>query len=401
MKFYILFFLSFLFYPFSSFAFVEMYSLFGPEEQETINGPGRIDSEYYSDLLAFRQSLNNDFAFLKANNAYDIYVGSVSSTQFAIQQRLKLNQQISEKLFFDLAYIERENLEEGRKQFISGLTYKFSDFFSASSYTSLFANKDQNDIGFAGNFNLTKAHKFRLFINLIDFGFNERNQIEAKDQKKPLHFGIYGQWTNQALEFFEYYLFQNTSVIRDFTQVDQRYTFDETRLGFRGKKKITQKYKFNFDFDFFNGKEGQFALTTPDPVIDIEWNRSGLRFLNQIAFDNVIFGLEYNYRYWSSTNGHIQHSNLMPHLWYNIRLKQTLLIVPQSLDLGLETSIHEGQGPENLRSDTDKNSDLNSRLNIKLYYEFSKTAILNLLLSADLDDGFSWEGGGGQFQILF
>lgn len=386
--------------PSRAYGFVESYSLFGPLESKDLNGPDRIDGEYYSDILAFRNSFTSDYRFLNATNAYDIYAGSVSSTQFAIQQRLKLNEKITEKLYFDLVYIEKENLEEGREQFLSGLTYQFSNFLSASAYTSLFSNKDQNDVGFAVTMNLTPAHKLRLFMNMVDFGFNERNQFEGEDQKKPLHFGLYGQWISDQFKFLEYYFYQNSSVVRDFTQTDERYIFKETRLGARGKLKISKSYDYNFDLDVFDGEEGRFLLSTSDPENDIVWSRNGLRFLNQFESGFFRLGVEYNYRHWSSDQGNVQHSNIMPHMWYNMRLRDSTFL-PSSIDFGLETSFHEAQGPVALRSSTDADSDINGRFNMRLFYEFSKTAVLNLLLSADLDDDFSWEGGAGQFQIQF
>jgi hypothetical protein len=255
-------------------------------------------------------------------------------------------------------------------------------------------------MGMAINFDLNPAHQLRLFVNRVDFSFNERNEIEAEDQKTPLHFGLYGRWLSDNFRFFEYYLYQNSSIVRDFTQIDERYVFEETRLGFRGKQKITKNYDYNFDLDFFQGEEGRLQLSAPDPVNDVNWSRTGLRSLHQLESGPLIAGVEYNYRYWSSDAGSVQHSNIMPHVWYNIRFKDTVLL-PQSIDLGLETSFHEAQGPVDLRSLADADSDINSRFNLRLYFEFSKTAILNLLLSADLDDNFSWEGGGGQFQILF
>jgi hypothetical protein len=92
-------------WPSISFAFIESYSLFGTQESNTINTPDQIGSEYYSDILAFRNTINSDFNFFKATNAYDIHLGSLDSKQFAIQQRFKLKQSISEKLFFDLDFL--------------------------------------------------------------------------------------------------------------------------------------------------------------------------------------------------------------------------------------------------------------------------------------------------------
>lgn len=380
-------------------AFVEVYSIFGPQEFETINNPSQIDGEYYSDLLAYRHSLKSDYKFLNSKQAYDLYVGSVSSTRFAIQQRLKLNQEISKKLNFDLVYIDRENLEEGREQFLIGLTYSLFDGVGLSSYTSLFSNKEDNNVGFSLNLSFNSKSKLKFFVNLIDFDFNKRNEIGAKDEQRPMHYGFLGSWQSDFFQFIEYYFYKNSNIVRNFSLTDQQYIFEETRLGFRGRKKLKSDFYLNFDIDAFESEEGLFSTIAPDPVTDSRWSKKGYRFLTQIEWSRVILGVEHNYRYWSSSLGRVKHLNYMPHIWYNIPIGGTSLI-PKSIDLGLEASIHDAEGLRELRSETDSNSDLNSRLNLKLYYEFSPTALLNLLLSADLDD-WSWEGGVGQFQILF
>lgn len=384
----------------TSFGFVESYSFFGSLESDKINTPEDIDGEYYSDILAFRHSLVSDYNFFSSQNAYDIYVGSISSKQFAIQQRLKLNQKISDQLTFNLAYLEIENFEIGREQFISGLTYSLNSKLSFSAYTSLFSNKDQNDIGTSLNINLNSNHTITFFVNFIDFGFNKRNQIEAVDQKNPLHFGLQGQWLNDTFEFLNYYIFQNSSVSREFTLSDERYVFEESKIGFNGRLKILNSTYYNFDISAFQSEEGKTKISSPDPLLDIKFNRNGFMTLNQLEIDNLILGLEYNYRYWISNQGNVQHSNLIPHIWYKKHFPKYKYF-PHRLDFGLETSIHSAQGPKALRHSLDSEFDVNSRFNTRLHFEFSKTAFLNLLLSADIDDKFSWEGGGGQFQILF
>lgn len=398
-KFFLLIFLNII--SFSAKAFVENYSFFGSEEERDINGPQNIDGEYYSDLFAFRLNVSHDFNFLNSTNAYDMYVGSISSKKFATQQRLKLHHKISKKLFFDLVYLEKENFEEARKQFMSGLTFQFLDGFSVSAYTSLNSDKSKNDVGVSINMNTHQNHQIKLFANLVDFDFSKRNDVDAQDHKKPMNIGLSGVWLGEKMQYLQYYIFQNTSVERESLSLNEKYIFEELRYGLRGKKRFTKDWDINFDFEGFTGKEGRFSTVSYDPNTDVIWNREGLRFLGQFESLKTIWGLEYNYRHWSADQGSITHSNVMPHVWYKMLLNQNALILPHNIDLGLEASFHKASGPVSLRSSTDKDSDINSRFNLRLHYKFSETAFLNLLLSADLDDKFSWEGGGGQFQTLF
>lgn len=388
-----------------AFAFIEPYLMSGEAEQRSVNGPQWIDAEYYSDILAYRHSLRSQSRFLNSKNAFDMYVGSISSAKFATQKRLKLNQDLNSKLQFDLIYVELNNFEIERQQLAMGLTYKISSFLGVSAYTSLFMNKEQDDVGVATNIELSDRHSLRLFLNFVDFDFNKRNQEEAKDQKRPLHFGLLGTFLADHEQFFEYYAFHNSPITRDYLSTqDLRYVFKETRLGLRGRKSLpsktldVSKYNFNWDAEFFVAEEGQFLISTVDPSTDRNWQKYGYRVLTQIENQEWIWGLEYNHRNWRSVLGDIAHDNWMPHIWYQMKLRKKYL--PNQLDLGLESSIHQGSGPKELRSSTDEDRAVHSRMNLRLHYNFGETANLNFLLSLDLDDP-SWEGGGAQFQLLF
>lgn len=392
----------FLFFHLQAHAFTEAYSLFNQQEFATINRPELVDGEYYSDQLAFRHSLINDYNFLTSKNAFDLYVGSISSKQFTSEKRLKLAQDISPHIQFDLVYIEKENFELARQQFLTGLTFKLSQVISLSTYAGLFYDKDKNDIGAALNFKINSIHTIRFFINQADFDFNARNAVKAEDKKSSTNYGVVGTVLTEDFEFLQYYAFKNTPLVRDFLDEEIRYNFEETRVGLRGRKQLSTKNDFlNFDVEFFQRSEGQFAITTPDPTNDQNWDVLGYRVLGQWQRDVIIVGLEHNYRKWESQDGGgvVRHNNWMPHIWYGWRWPSHTYF-PSGLDLGLEGSFHLASGEQNLRSKTDEDEAFNGRFNLRTYFDFSKTAKLNLLLSLDLDD-LSWEGGGGQFQILF
>ncbi len=383
-----------------SYGFIESYSLFGSQEEKVINGPELIDGEYYSDVLAFRNPLIKDYNFSKATNAYDIYLGSISSKQFAIQQRLKLSQKINDFIKFDLVYINKENFEIAREQFLPGLTFAITNNLSLSAYTSLYSYKDQNDLGVSGEIKFSKNHRLNLFLNSADFGFNQRNQVNAKDKSSPLNYGLNGSWLNENFEFLNYYAYINKPLEREFLDSNQTYVFDEKRLGFRGRIKTTANYYLNFDLDLSQGREGLYSSSVPDPVNDKIFDRTSVTTLQQLETLFWIVGYEYNYRYWQSPQGNVQHSNFLPHIWYKIATNSRSYL-PTNIDLGLETSLNSGQGNKDLRSVSDQNEDINSRFNLRLVYEISENSTINFLLSADIDDKFSWEGGGGQFNIYF
>jgi hypothetical protein len=384
-------FIFFLIWANQAHAFVDQFLFFDDREISEINRASLIDGEYYSDVLAYRLSSNNQLKFFQSKEAYDISVGSMNSTQFISQQRLKLDKEITKKLHFNLFYAEKDDFELLRSHLLPGLRYEINKTWFLSASTSLFSEKSQNDLRFAVGYGINPFHKISFFYTLTDFSFNERTRTNNKNLKATNSFGIIGRVSSDASEFMEYYLIRNTELNRLLSDSGSIYTFQETRLGIRGIKAL-RSFKINYEIDLFDGKEGLLSGQSDQPV-----ERSGARILSQVQRVRWIFGLEYNYRSWRETAGNVHHRNYMPHLWYHLPLGSKL----ESIDLGLESSIHEARGDLSLRKDSDQeDSVVNSRFNLRLNFPFSKKAFLNLLLSLDLDDG-SWEGGGGQFQMIF
>lgn len=133
-------------------AMMEPYLYFSEEEMGIINGSLNITPEYYSDYRTFQQPFYLHDRFLRAENAFNLGVGSLSGKRFLNQKRLKLNQAITERLTFKLFYVERENFEQERRNLNFGLGYQLNNWLELNAYGSLFFEKDKNDIGFSQTF---------------------------------------------------------------------------------------------------------------------------------------------------------------------------------------------------------------------------------------------------------
>lgn len=390
-----------LFSVFKAKALMEPYLFFSDEEAETINGPINMNSEYYSDYRTFQQPFNLHDKFLRSENAFDLGVGSLNSKRFLNRKRLKLNQDITKRLSFKLFYVEREDFEERRRNFLFGLGYQLNDWLELNAYGSLFYEKNKNDIGFSLDFNFSASHEFKIFINLPDYQFTQRNVVQAKDLKSPLSYGFYGTRYYSEKSFFEYYLHQQNKLERLFTAQDRLYSFRELRLGLKLRHQIKPDWFLNFNFDWVDSSEGE---TSPNQTLsDLQsWSRDSVRLNAQSEWSSWILGLEANYRYWlNQANQPVRHENLLPYIWKKIRLRSFENYYLTSVDLGLDTITHWARGEGSLRNEFDqKRLNINSRLNIRLTFDFSKTTNLILIMSGDIDDP-SWEGGGGQFQMLF
>jgi hypothetical protein len=400
MRFSVLIFLLLVF-PLRALAALEPFIFFSDEERGTVNGPLTITPEYYSDYRTFQQPFYLHDRFLKSENAFDLGVGSLSGKRFLNQKRLKLNKDITDRLNFKLFFVEREDFEEERRNFLFGLGYALTDWLELNAYGSLFFEKNRNDIGFSFDFDLTEDHELKLFVNLPDYQFTERNLDEAEDLKSLLSYGIYGVYHYNEKSFFEYYAHNQSRLERLFRDQDLLYSFEELRVGGRLRQQLKRDWFLNVNLDWIDSEEGNSSPGGTLSTLE-SWSRDSLRVNLQSETISWVIGLEANYRYWVNQNNQpVLHRNFLPYFWKKIRFKSFDKYYLTSIDLGLDAVNHWSRGDLSLRDEFDQEDQtLESRLNVRLSFDFSKNTNLILILTGDIDDP-SWEGGGGQFQMLF
>ena len=393
--------IAFTLFSFKAVAFVEPYLFFSDEEQKNINGPSTITPEYYSDYRTFQQPFYLHDRFLEAENAFDLGVGSLSGKRFLNQKRLKLNKDITKKLNLKLYYVEREDFEEERRNFLFGLGYRFTNWFELNAYGSLFFEKNKNDIGLSLDFSLNEHHELKLFTNFPDYQFTERNLDNAEDLKSLISFGLYGLYRHQKKSFFEYYVHNQTRLERFYKDQDKLYVFEELRVGARLRQKVGSDWFLNFNVDWVDSEEGNSSPGNTLSDLDT-WTRDSFRINAQSEWSNWVVGLEVNYRYWVNQNNQpVMHRNLLPYFWKKIRPKSFDNYYISSIDLGFDTITHWSRGDLSVRDEFDQeNRAIESRLNIRISFDFNEKTNLLLILTGDIDDP-SWEGGGGQLQMLF
>ena len=382
-------------------ALMEPYLYFSDEEMGTVNGPLNITPEYYSDYRTFQQPFYLHDKFLKSENAFDLAVGSITGKRFLSQKRLKLKQAITERLTFKLHFVEIENFEQRRRNLNFGLGYKLNSWLELNAYGSLFFEKEKNDIGFSLDFALSKNHELKFFINLPDYQFTKRNLEQAKDLDSLLSYGLYGVYHYSEKSFFEYHVHQQDQLRRLYTTEDRMYSFKEFRAGVKVRHQLEEDWFLNFDINWVDSAEGE---NSPNQTLTglQSWSRDSVRFNVQSEWSGWVLGLEANYRYWLNEDSQaVMHKNFLPYLWKKIRHESFEGLMLTSIDIGLDAVNHWSRGDLSLRDSFDQeNKRIDSRLNVRLSFDFSKNTNLILILSGDIDDP-SWEGGGGQFQMLF
>ena len=364
---------------------------FEEREQNEINSPKLIDGEYYSDILAFELSIENNLKAQDSKSFFQIGVGSISSKRFASEQRLGLNHKLNKKLSLSLRYQDVENFETARQQIYAGLNYQLNKKIYIGTFTALFSEKSKNDIGAMVGWKINSTNSIEAFLNLPDFSFNERNISNLENLKTSKHIGI--SYKNKISDRFrqESYFFINTPIKRVDRDLNEVYEFSETRMG----TLILYKPSFSthsLKLSAFKGLEGRYKASESESI----WRRQGVIINYGVNFQKFKLGANFNYRNWSQGQSKVIHRNLIPYLWYKHKTQRAL----DSIELGLDTSFHNASGRPEDRNSLDRNKDVNARFNLRLNFKFSEKSFLNFLLSMDLEDA-SWEGGGGQFQVLF
>lgn len=248
---------------------------------------------------------------------------------------------------------------------------------------------------------MSKKHDLKIFLNLPDYQFTKRNLDQAEDIDSLISYGLYGRLYYFEKSFFEYYIHQQEQLQRLYKDEDRLYAFKEFRAGVRARHQVKDDWFLNLSADWVDSREGE---SSPNQTLtDLQsWSRDSVRFNVQSEWSGWVLGLEANYRYWLNQNNRpVMHRNLLPYVWKKIRHPSFQGYYLTSIDLGLDAVNHWSRGDLALRDKFDQdNQRIDSRLNVRLSFDFSETTNLILILSGDIDDP-SWEGGGGQFQMLF
>jgi hypothetical protein len=389
-------FLIFFLFSTSAFAAFEEYLYFSESEQAETNSPRRIDSEYFSDILTYSLPLQMQARYLRSTSAYDLTVGSLGSTRFATQQRLRLDHQLNEHFTLRLLYIEKKDFEQSLQHFIVELQYHMNAFWTMAGFTELQSLKQGNDVGLASVFHLSDDLQVRFFMTAVDFSFNLRVEDNIRSTSNTYHYGFISRWipSGESEEFAELYLTAHTPVNRDLLDLGSTYFFRDTRTGLRGRHTLNQPSEFlNWDVNYRYAAESE--LSPPSESPQGIWKNDQWNLLLQYENNDWLLGVASYLRKWDIGGTDVIQDNYLPHIWRKIYWGGE-----DTLRLGYEVTMSNTTGPQHLRSPSDVNKSTEHRANLRYSINFNERAYLHLQLSADMDD-LGWEGGNGQFQYLF
>ncbi len=456
----------------------EWYS-FEPGEALAFDTPQKLGSEYSSDYLTYLKPLKWQGVWLRnatgigtgtgtdtdigngtgtgSGNAYELSVGSVSSYEFQLDQRLQVARALTDNLGVRLTWYEDRNLEQNFSGYWLTLSYRLTPRFSVLGFGQLEHEKKENDVGMAIEFRPSAAAVVRVSRVFPDFDLNQRNRAADRWVKghHPTVYSLrYSQWLGQgaagviggnsginALEssgpkgslgaktnfsassrdsassadFIDSWIRWEPELISQQPTVSQYYTHSRwaaQSLGVMswGSARHSLEWRFFVDhkiekqknYDASNRSRSHGSLGVSD-------SGSRRRVFLTLADEFLVGalavrpGINVFLRDYTRKLVKAHTVDLLPNFWvmlpeiykkdlisqWAIGIDSTWYKIKSDLDFGL---------PETQAAESEQ------RLNIRYDVKFSRQSQLGLLFTFDLDrlaTSEAWEGGGGQFSMVF
>lgn len=392
-----------LFLSIPSFGFFPEYEHLGDNETREIFTPWLIDTEYQSDKLSYSLPFDWHDQWLRSDNAFQYSAGSLGPTRFMTRGRMKLRKKITERLFLQLSYVDRGDLEDHRNAMIFELGYQVLSKMSLHLYGQPESLKSKDDVGLAAEWSFNKRNRLRMFHTWVDFSHNKRSEDQSRYNEPPRSYGLVWRQTSETGGFQEWSLRHDTKAVREFTDVLRTYGYQGLFVDGKGRMSLGA----DRGWLQFHGEWGrlfeQDTLNTDRGVS--AWDLDRMSFWLQHSHNSwliPLYGLKFTHYEWSSSGGSVIHTNWMPHLWYPIFAVNDGEVQHKGR-LGYEVAWHKGQGPKALRGINDFDERIEHRMNFRYEIAFTKTTRMLFLLSFDMDslEDSPWEGGNMQFTADF
>jgi hypothetical protein len=377
------------------------------EEQASFEGPGRLGSEYQSDILSYMKPLQWEYLWLTTPHALDLSLGSISARHFMVDGRLKLRKELTDFLEFRFTYFDERNRDRESVHHIFEFVAKPTKKVGISAYAEPSLYKRQNDVGLALLFFPTPNHEIRLFNTWVDLTRRKRNDRTDRFEEdgQPSARGLVGRlWASKDSgkhDFLEYAFRHETRTRWIFPDNNYEYNYEKLFAS------LFFNHSINRDLDFTLRVQSDRKFEARHP--GVSWRTDRAFVIAQTVIHDFLSkpnweltpGIEYAHRSWHTDGGTFRYGDLLPHVWLKMN----------HVKLGYELTSHEAKGNwENvfrgteLRDPEDLDGKVHQRLNTG--YEFSfkdETAALFLMVTWDLDqlNRRIWQGGNVQFRTTF
>ena len=349
-----------------------------------------INGEYDSDFVAYQNPLEWQFQMIKAKNAFDLSVGSLSSKEFLFDQRLKLEKDLNSRIFFQLDWLNVQDYEQDVEGFGYELGYRISPKFSLSVIGSPSFYKSEDDVGVKFNWQ-GEDSKSELGTIWYDFQNNQRSLNNRRWAKGEAPVAVFYQftWQPEGVDRFSRFGVMNQFHSR---MEDKTGPTTEENSAFRMYFQHWEKYKSEMQWQW----DQVFRNTTADGKV--QRKRLWVQYEKYFFYRGIWIkpGLHYFYRDYQTDGPHIFATTWLPTIWFETP-PRSRGEMDSIWALGLDAAFFDAD-----RGDAKSGTD--QRLNLKNTLRFATNVELSWLLTFDIDQLISnefWEGGNVQFRSTF
>lgn len=349
------------------------------------------DSESSSDLITYQRSLEWDAAYWQTPQTFDLSIGSISSKQFLIYQRAKIEKALTDDVSVFIGWLDERDFEQDRRELPLELRYALNSRWSVAGFGMPSLYKAENDVGLA-LIHRYENWNFRLSALWGDFERKKRTLTGDSWAESPF-----------AATLSATYLPEKKS---DFLNVEA-HTEPRSQRSKGGV--ITSE--LNHDSIF---AEGRRTLESGRAVggrvlLDRAFHSDGLvarerrRYLGQVEYSIPVSsytltpGLNAFYREIRIGSDRVLFRELLTSIWL-AGAPSNRAWGTRTLSVGYDGTVFDRQ------DDQEHARNFEHRLNTKIGMKFKHAGELALLLTFDLDEfggGETWEGGAGQFRLDF
>lgn len=366
------------------------WSGYTPGELRVANGFSYIDSEYVSDQLAFSHPIQQEYLWISKDKLSDLTFGSISSDKFLYQGRLKLLTKINDEWKFEYYLFEQQNFEVDQSMSWIGLSYKLNPFLLFGLYGTPESNKGVIDYKLKTTVFISKA-ELSFYLIKSDFMKNSKAIDDKTYSKKPKAYGfdlVYGDGTD----------FVNFSGRVDPMSQLQHSSGESSEIKHSAIQLVFQKTFFNRVWRLKSETSKLYEQNSNS--LSTNWADQNI---NEVRVETqkkeLLFGLLWKQYDWKTDEGVLKHDNYLPYISYFYDFHGTY----QGWTYELTSHESNFKGVVD-RSSTDCNSCFEHRFNYTLVKTFNSNFKFSLKFTFDVDEfgtANTWEGGSGQFYLMF
>ncbi|MGE0527727.1 MAG: hypothetical protein AB7G93_07185 [Bdellovibrionales bacterium] len=358
------------------------------------------DAEASSDFITYQKPLAWDGWWYRQSRVFDLSIGSISSRQFLIYQRLKLHQDLTENIQFRLAWIEERDFEQDRTLLPLELKFAITPKWAISIFGRPSLYKSEDDMGLSVYYAPTSALEVQFSAMLGDFDRNKRNLQTDEWSRAPVswtlsvtHLPIARGPDFQRLEFHHEQLsVRSTSGAPTQSLAYQSVSLSGLHSPAFGVGGLGRSWGWRVLYDQ--------AYNETHARSEIQSRKRALHQLEhsfRMGPHTVRPGLNLFYRENTLNGDKRRYREILPTIWFELP-PRARDFGTGTLSLGYDATVFEEQ------HGTASDRNLEHRLNLKYDMAFKTSGQLAFLFTFDLDrfgSGETWEGGAGQFRLEF